>query len=331
MDPEHHIADEARHNFTLLKEIVDSGLARTSQTKDAREAKNILIEVQNHFRGLKLYREDRESLYGRLQEAFAAVNKRIDDERQAYEAEVSANYSLLKALTGEALIRSKRSSDLREMWDHLLDIQVRIKAAKLFRDQRDELFGLLQEAFSTVKQQRDQERTAFEQETQRNYIRLKGMVEDGLKQAELTHEYKETREYLKKIQSEFRGIRMVHEQREELYSRLQTAFDTLGRRLDEFFRTKKKNWEVKMQYRLSQYGAEIYELQEKLSQDQAYLQELEDQLAIITSAGRETPAKPGLEARIGSTRKSIIRRSEEIARLEQERSELVIRLEGEPE
>ena len=154
------------------------------------------------------------------------------------------------------------------------------------------------------------------------------MVEDGLKQAEITHEYKETREYLKKIQTEFKGIRMIHEQREELYSRLQTAFDILSKRLDEFFRTKKKNWEVKMNYRLSQYSAEIFELQEKLDHDRSYLQELQDQRDIMKASGKESTALTGLEARITSTSRSINRRLDEIAHLETEQLQLKQKLEG---
>jgi predicted nucleic acid-binding Zn-ribbon protein len=320
--------DEARLNFLNLQEIVDSGLARASREKDPKEAKSILIDVQNHFRGLKLYREDREMLYGRLQDSFAQVNKRIEDERKAFEGEVQGNYVQLKRAVQEAGEKTGKSTDLRESWDMLLDIQAKVKAAKLFREHREELFTGLQTLFTGIKTRREQERQAFDAEARRNYQRLRQMVDDGLRQAEETHEYKETREYLKKIQSEFKGIRMVHEQREELYSRLQTAFDILGKRLDEYFRTKKKNWEVKMQYRLSQYSVEIFELQEAISKDKAYLGDLEDQLDILFSAGKDQPSRIGLESRITSVKRSIARRVEEMARLEMEQMELKEKLDG---
>ena len=119
---------------------------------------------------------------------------------------------------------------------------------------------------------------------------------------------------------------MLHEQREELYSRLQTAFDVLGKRLDDFFRNKKKNWEVKMQFTLSRFAADIYELQNSLEKDQSYLKELEDQLDIIVSAGKEKEALSGLEARIGSTRRSIEQKRRQISMLEIEKNELYNRL-----
>jgi chromosome segregation ATPase len=123
---------------------------------------------------------------------------------------------------------------------------------------------------------------------------------------------------------------MVREQREELYSRLQTAFDILGRRLDDFFRHKKKNWEVKMQFTLSRFSADIYELQASLDKDQAYLAELENQLDIILSAGKEKTALAGVQARISSTKRSIENKSQQIALLENDKIELQNRL-NEPE
>ena len=328
MEQESGRTDDARMNFLWLQEIVESEVAKAIHTKDPREAKSLLIQVQNQFRGLKLYREDRENLYAKLQEAFASVNQRIEAEKSAFEREVQENYVALRQIVDQSLAQSSQCDDFRQCWDSLLDIQSRVRSAKLFREQRDELFHKLQEAFETIKLRRSQERTAFEQEAVRNYNRLRVMVEDGLKQAETTHEYKETREYLKKIQTEFKGIRMVHEQREELYSRLQTAFDILSKRLDEFFRTKKKNWEVKMNYRLSQYSAEIFELQEKLNHDRSYLQELQDQLDIMKASGKESTALTGLEARITSTSRSINRRLDEIAHLETEQLQLKQKLEG---
>ena len=228
------------------------------------------------------------------------------------------------------LLKMRYSSNSKETWDFLIGVQNRIRGAKLFREQREELHGKLEEAFMLIKIRREEEHQIFEQESAQNYIRLKSLVEKGLLQAEETHEYKETREFLKKIQSEFKGVKLVREQREELYARLQTAFDILGKRLDEYFRHKKKNWEVKMQFTLSRLSADIYELQEALSKEQSYLNELEDHMEIITLSGKENNARPGLEARLSSARLSIERKQQQIHHLEIERVELQTKLD-EPE
>ena len=330
MEPDKYQEEGLYQNYLNLKKILDAGLANADKSAELREAKGYLIEVQNHFKGLQLRREDREELYNRLQEAFAIVNKKIDDERLDFELTALSNYADIKSEVDKAAGMASHSENTREAWDFLLTVQTRIKGAKLFREQRDELYGKLQAAFEMIKTKREEERHVFEQEAQQNYSRLKALVEKGLIQAEETHEYKETREFLKKIQSEFKGIKLVREQREELYSRLQTAFDILGKRLDEFFRYKKKNWEVKMQFTLSRLSADIFELQETLRKEQAYLAELEDHLEIIVSSGKDKDALVGLESRITSTQRSIERKRQQILDLEIEKDELKNRLE-EPE
>ena len=328
MEPDRITEEEMLQNFRSLKEIVETGLTKADQSKDLHEAKGYLIDVQNHFRGLKLRREDRELLYNKLQAAFAVVNAKIEEEHLEYEYEALSNYADLKPELVEGKSLALNSPDSKQAWDFLINLQNRIKVAKLLREQREELYAGLQDAFTLIKTRREEERHQFDNEAQQNYLRLKALVEKGLIQAEETHEYKETREFLKKIQSEFKGVKMIHEQREELYSRLQTAFDILGKRLDEFFRHKKKNWEVKMQFTLSRFSAEIYELQEALNKETAYLEELEDQLEIIVSAGIEKDAKAGLQARITSTSRSIERKRQEMINLEIQKTELQNRLDN---
>lgn len=330
MEPEKWSEEEALLNYENLKSVVDTGLANAARCDNLHDAKGILIEVQGHFKGLRLRREDREELYGRLQEAFALVNKKIDDERLDFEYEALSNFAEFKPLVADAISQADGSSDFKATWEALLGIQNRIKNSKLLREQRDELSAGLRDAFDMIRMRRDEERKAYEDEAGYNYIRLKALVDKGLQQAEETHEYKETREFLKKIQSEFRGIKMLHDQREELYSRLQTAFDILGKRLDDFFRYKKKNWEVKMQFTLSRFSADIYQIQTSLEKDMADLQELQDQLEIIVSSGKERDVTTGLQARIVSAERRIEHKLKEIANLENDKAELQNRLE-EPE
>jgi hypothetical protein len=330
MEDEHQIHSDPLENHFTLKKIVDDGLLQADKCSDLREAKGILIEVQSHFKGLKLLREHREELYNRLQQAFTAVNTRIDEEKRAFEETAWTNYTELRESVEEAASMAAASDDLRLAWDRLISVQDRMKQARLLREHRELLFNTIQQAFSALKEKRDAEKHAFEHEAAANYQRLKKLVDQGLQQAEETHEYKETREFLKKIQSEFKGIRLVHEQREELYSRLQTAFDILGRRLDDFFRNKKKNWQVKMEYTLSRFNADIFKLEESVKKDREFLSGLEDQLDIIESAGKDTATLLSLKARITSIQMAIDHKNMEIRQLQAQQEELQTRM-NEPE
>lgn len=309
-------------NYQSLKEILEAGLASYRATDDLHEAKGHLIGVQGHFKGLLLHREQREELYNRLQEAFAEVNLLIAGEKNAFELEALANHADLAPLVREALAQASELEDTRMAWDRLLSLQDRLKELKLLREHRDEMFRQLREGFDILKMRREEARRVADLDARQHYTRLRELVNKGLAQAEESHEYKETREFLKKIQAEFKGVRMAPEQREELYSRLQTAFDILGKRLDDYFRNKKKNWAVRMEFSISRLTADIYRLEQEIGKDEAYLKELEDQLEIIVSSGKETDAAVSVESRIASTHRNLAYRRRQIAELEEEKLKL---------
>jgi len=326
MDPEENLDEEKLRNYNELKTQLENALDLVNRTNDIREAKGYLIKVQNSFKGLKLQSEDREELYHRLQKAFEKVNNQIEEERRNFENEAFMNYLNIKAKVDKAVLLAGKPENFKETWDFLVEVQSLFKGTSLLREHREELYVLLQGAFDNLKTLREREKSDFEKEAMTNYERLKALVEKGFNQARETNQYKETREFLKKIQSEFKGTRLAREQREELYSRLQTAFDILGKRLDEFFRQKKKNWDIKMQYKISEYSTDIFDLEESLRKDRLCLQELEDQLDIIESGGKGSIAITGLKSRIASTITNIQRKENQIRDLESDLNKLKDRL-----
>ncbi|MEI6434808.1 MAG: hypothetical protein WCP32_08180 [Bacteroidota bacterium] len=327
MENEQFSAEALNQNYLILKEIVENGLNQAFSAENLREAKGILIEVQGQFKGLKLFREAREELYNRLQLAFQIINQKIDDEKLEFELETLANYEKLKPMAEKIAETVDQQNDSRETWAKLIDLQTLIKSKKLKREQREELLKLLQDAFTLIKLQRDDEHKIFEKEAVTTYGKLKAMVDEGLKLAEETHEYKETREFLKKIQSEFKGAKMISEQREELYSRLQTAFDVLGKRLDDFFHNKKKNWETKMNFTVSRFEVDIFEMQQAIIKEKEDLEELLDQMDILETSGKNAIGKMALQSRIGSLKRSIEQKTNQILQLQTNRDELKARLE----
>jgi len=326
MDQEKKPDEDLLKNYQELKSHLENALSMSSKANDLREAKGYLIDVQYKFKGLKLRREDREELYGRLQDAFEEVNKKIDEQRRDFENEAYSNYIELQEKVEEAILLAENPKGFKETWNFLMEVQARFKGTRLLREHREILYPRLQEAFDKVKAYHENERTAYESDARKNYERLKLLVENGLLQAEETNQYKETREFLKKIQSEFKGIKLIPEQREELYARLRTAFDILSKRLDEFFRQKKKNWEVKMNYRVSEYSTEIFNLEGELEKERSYLLEIEDQLEIAISGSREITTLAGLKARIASAKTNIARKEGLIRKLQAEMAELNNRL-----
>jgi hypothetical protein len=319
---------EAAVNYEKLQQWVEDALIETAAETDFRKAKEILMKVQAELREARLLREQKDELFTRVRSTFDQLTSRQQEVTMKIQAEAATNYEELKPLVREISALAGTSDDFRVVRERFREVQDQVRGSGLLREQREELLAILQEAFKTLNLRQDAGKESFEKEARANYARLKTLVGQGLRQAEETNQYKETREFLKKIQSEFKGIKLIREQREELYARLQTAFDILGKRLDEYFRMKKKNWEVKMNYKVTEYSTEIFDLGMVLEKERSYLKELEDQLEIVESAGKEKEAAESLKARISDTRRSIEKKEQEAASLQASMNDLKSRLEG---
>ena len=317
---------ESAQSYIQLNQTIEEAISKANQTDDFRFAKDLLIKAQSEFRNVKLAKEKREELYSKLQDAFTMLNIRQEEISQKNDQEAENQYNLFIPRANDILKHANESLDFHQLRTDLKDLQAEIRDSALSREQRESLRTILQEAFETLNLRQDYEKNSFEREAQENYKSLKKKVNDGLIQAEETNEYKETREYLKKIQAEFKGIKLIREQREELYSRLQTAFEILNKRVDEFFLEKKKNWEVRMQYKLTSLSTDIFQLRESLETDLENLQELEEHLGIIQSSEKETDTVLGLKARISSVRINIERKETQIKNMESEIADLIKRL-----
>jgi len=316
------IESESSQSFPHLKKMVDDAVAEVNKVDDRGIAREILIKAQTEVREARLLKEHRDELIRKIQEAFENVNNKYEEDAEKYRIESEANYLRLKPRVVNISQQANETVEFFKIRNEVKEIQAEMRETKLLRENREELHAMLQEAFETLNIRQDEEQGSFRHDAHENYVRLKALVRDGLKQAEESHEYKETREFLIKIQSEFKGIKLIKEQREELYARLQTAFDILSKRVDEYFHEKKKNWEVKMQYRISSLDSEIFALNESLDQDFESLQELEDHLDIIESSGKDTGMELGLKARISSSRISIQKKEIQIRQMTDEMNDL---------
>ncbi len=313
---------QSTQNFERLHGLVEDAATLASTCLDLRNYREEMIRLQTTIREAKLVKEHRDELNGKVQDAFLILQIRKDEEFQKTSAEATTNFLRYKPQAAELLKLSEKSVDFHLVREKIKTLQSEIRNTQLLKDQREELYSLLQEAFESLSIRQDENQVVFNKEAKSNYERLKLLVDKGFAQAEETIKYKETREFLKKIQSEFAAIKMVREQREELYSRLQSAFNILNKRVDEFFREKKKNWMLKMQYKFSESSSEIFTLQQSLAKDQISLDELEDQLEIVVLAAKSKEVVAGLQSRINSTKKTIERKLQEIQTLEDKINDL---------
>ncbi|MEI6576440.1 MAG: hypothetical protein WCO63_09715 [Bacteroidota bacterium] len=323
-----NLAAESQLNFFSFKPRLESIIAAMDQESDRRLIKDKLIDFQAELRDTKMTKEHKDLLYQMIQQAFDTLNNVRKQEDELFRLEAESSFASYAERVAQLKEQVSQVSNFKEVREQLKQLQSDLRESRLLYEQKDHLYADLQEAFSILNQRQDEDRKTFDTEAKVNFERLKKMVNHGLKQAQESSEYKETREYLKKIQSEFKGIRMVKEEREELYARLQTAFETLNIRLDTYFREKQKNWEVRMTFKLKDLTVTAEDLNTEIERLEESLDELENQLEIVLQKPLEVSARIGLEARIQTNRRAIEAMKIEKAETETEIESLQQRLYG---
>jgi len=114
---------EFEQNYKALKLRVDNAIRESYKASDNRLAKDMLIMAQSAFKEFKLKKEDREELYNRLQEAFEKINRKIAEERSAFEREAITNYSELKLQVEAAIYQAGKAADARTAKSYLIEAQ----------------------------------------------------------------------------------------------------------------------------------------------------------------------------------------------------------------
>jgi hypothetical protein len=321
--------NEAVLNYPEVRKLVDEAVGHVQHSTDLREAKDRLIHARAHLRDATLTRDQKDELFYVLDKAFDVINERMAIEKVQYEIEAEMNFQKLHELLNELRYQSEHSMDFHAVREELKKVQMKIREASLLREQREELRDLLQKAFDILNERQDADRNTFLKEASGNYKQLNSLISKALIQVRESDKFRETREFLKSIQAEFKGIKLIKEEREELYAKLQSAFQILNERVDDYFRTKQKNWEVRMQFKVSEMFTEIELLKESVVKNQDELAALETQLDIVNVSGKDLPAVGSLTVRINSLRQTIRNKNAEIDHLEREMNDLKNRIEPE--
>lgn len=248
--------------------------AETTGDLDAHWTK--LIALQQEIREQDLTYESRKLLLDKIQQAFEALKPRREERQSALEEESLSNALGLEEMIAEGEVAAAEAEDFRMAFDRLKQIQQAFRELSLPREEREGLYQRLQKAFDILKGRQEAWFSERDRVTTGNFNRLKPLVLNALERARTSNEFKKTREMLKNVQAEFKGLRMKAERREELYSQLQKAFDILNRRHDEYLATKKDKMELRVGYQLSDVELRLEELEREIEKDLEQIEELSE-------------------------------------------------------
>jgi hypothetical protein len=280
-----------------------------------REQKDKLIQIRGTMALLQLDRDQRQEINQLIDDCFVSIHCLRDQEQHEFEEASRKNYERLLPMVQEAIAMVKSGEDTRSSWDFCIRIQDEFRGIKLKKELRESLYNQLQEAFTLIKAGRDEKNKQYTQEAINSYNRLKPIVDSVFERAQTSMEFKKTREALKRVQGEFKGIRMKAEDRQSLYSKLQTAFDTLHQRQDEYYEAKKDKIELHVNYQLSDLELRLEDIEKDIDKDIVRINELKETESNLLQKGSAADPSHDIHNQLMLLKASIARKEEMLEEL----------------
>lgn len=223
-----------KENFESIKAKLDEVYKEVIQEHlDAETIKQVrekLITIQNEMNSLNLIKDNKDELLAKFTEAFSILSTKQAEDRERYEMECSENYLTLKPVVEAAIEFAMNHPIFREGKQKLIEAQSKFKGLKLKKDNRDELYNKLQEAFTIVKTRQDEEREVFDKEADINYEKVKPVIEEAINIADNAVNFKEARATLVDAQASIKVLKLRKDAREGFFDAIREAFNRLNER-----------------------------------------------------------------------------------------------------
>lgn len=268
---------ECIENYHSLKKTIQNACEFAKTSNRFSDARKKLIETQQDIKGRRLRREQRDELYQTIRVHFEELNLRQSADRSVNEEEISENYAKLAKTVNEAIDFANNTEEYSEARARLISAQNEIKALKLNRGQRDELYSQIRGVFTAMNENQSSEREAYENEAEDNYAKLTDKVNNSFELVLGLTDFRLIRDNLLAIQGEVRLMRLKRGQRNELFSRLREAFNLFDKRRDEFFSGRREERKRKFVTVLDNMNAKISRLEELKAKDVSLLTNLQNE------------------------------------------------------
>lgn len=222
---------------------------------------------------------------------------KIWEEKQRRNAEFEEAYRRINSEVRRAVDETIRDVlHPREIWNELLRVQAALRTVPFTRDQRDELWNLLQEGFANEKRKREER----QQKWQRNAATLESQVRSAEQEAQTSTDFRGVRERLKGIAQAIRETELSRDDRLAFFNRVDQAFETLSRRQTEAHQQYERECADNLRYvqtkvsracELASYGSDFREAFDALKDVQSSLRvarplKREDRELLFTSLQR---------------------------------------------
>lgn len=175
---------ETENNYITVKKVVDDAIEFANTTDEYREAREQLINAQKAIKGVKLKREQRDELFAAIRAVFEVINEKQTEEREEFDKESDENYKKLTEKVDECFNLLETPKEFRVIRDALITAQSEVKLVKLKKEQRNELFARIREAFSIFDKKKENYFENKKDEKKNRIESIKGNLELKMRRLE---------------------------------------------------------------------------------------------------------------------------------------------------
>ncbi len=270
---------ECSENYLNLKSKVDEVFDFAANHPIFKESRRRLIEVQGMFKGLTLKKDNREELFNKIQQAFTDLNAKQDAEREGYGIEADENYEKIKPVIVEAISIADNSTNFKQARTELVDAQGSLRVLKLKKEQREELYGLIREAFDRLNARQSEERGIYEKETNQNNASIIEKLDEVEKDLNNDPEFNKIRDMLISIQSEVKLLNLKREQRNNAFTKIRELFSILDEKRKNYRLNKINQKHNRLNSIKSNLSSRLHRIEESISWDYKSLNFQKEKLA----------------------------------------------------
>ncbi len=177
---------EVTTNYAKMKKIVDDAIAFTTDNENYQDARDMLINAQAAIKGVKLRKEMRDELYQMIREVFSELNSKQSQERESFDSECAENYSKLTAKVNDCFNLVHGVTEFKLIRESLITVQSEVKIVKLKKEQRNELFSRIREAFNIFDKKKKEYFDKINEEKRSKLIAIKDNLDTKIRRLEET-------------------------------------------------------------------------------------------------------------------------------------------------
>lgn len=219
---------------------------KCAATKEWREAREDAFQVKNEILEKELSRPQKDELMTEIKNIIQELSDRQAQEKAGFEKEAAENHERLAAALAVLEPQTLTTEEFQPVREALKKLQFELREVKLTKIQRNELFDRLDVAFKTLGERQNKDREHFLESSEHNFTTLSERLDIGKRLAQFNEDFQETRDFLKSIQADISGSALLREQRENLRTGLNEAFEVLNKRADKYYQDKKFGYEKRM-------------------------------------------------------------------------------------